>query len=248
MLPNDEDLQDSIAQGHGLPDYAKPDQPNVSAGQGGFEELLVAPDLYSGLKPPARGIFAKWLKALTRPSVATFASEIPAANWGITILGVLIFAVFYFLLIISGLIRREDTLAGIFLRAQPIETIAIYGFITNMIGLLLGAVVMYMIAVANSNGRGAIATHTYLYSLYAIPLAIIAHLLALIPGFGKWADGYGPLLAPVIYGLFLSYYMVRAAYRLNPGSARLVIFLIFLSPVFVFICFFIFLICTIRFA
>ncbi len=219
MLPNDEDLQDSIAQGHGLPDYAKPDQPNFSAGQGGFEELLVAPDLYSSLKPPARGIFAKWLKVLTRPSVATFASEIPAASWGITILGVLIYTVFSTLVFILGVVpARRISNPFIFLEG------ALYVY--TAIALILVTGLIYVIAKVAGNDTGDFATQTYLYSLYTIPLAITATLLGLVPGFGDVA-----LFAAVIYGLLLTYYMVQAAHRLNPGSARWIVFFIFLIAV-----------------
>jgi hypothetical protein len=233
MLPND-DPQDISQPDYGILDYAKQDEPNVAYEQDGLETPKVGPDPYAALGPPARGIHAKWLKVITRPSVATFASEIPAANWGTTLLGLLIFAVFYSLIVITGVAPwygRLDLHPGLILEGEA------YFFIVS--GLLLISVLIYEVAKGAGKGTGNFAVRTYLYSLYLTPLAIIAYLLGLVSGLLF----YGPLAA-FIYGLFLTYYMVQATYGLNPGSARRVVFRISLIPVFAYFSFFIFLVLT----
>ncbi|PZS06130.1 MAG: hypothetical protein DLM69_00395 [Candidatus Chloroheliales bacterium] len=233
-MSHDDDPLGRNPQDYGIQDYSKHDQPNAPYGQAGFDTPKAKPASYSGLEPPARSILSKWLKVLTRPSVATFASEVPAANWVTTFLGVLIYAVFSVLVFIT--IMGIAPWSGARRISPSFVYLDIALYVSTAIALILVAWLIYGLAQASGKGTGNFVTQTYLYSLYTIPLAIFANLLALVPVL----DIYAPLAA-VIYGLLLTYYMVQAAHRLNSGSARWLVFFTFLIAIPTFFLFAIFL-------
>ncbi len=186
--------------------------------------------MYFRLKLLIRGIFAKWLKVLFRPSVVTFTSEVSNANWATPFLGVLIFVAVYTAVVLTGIAPwygRLDRYPGLVFESE------VYFFIAS--GLMLIATIIYAV-VRRSHGTVDYRIRAYLCSLYIVPLGIIGYLLSLVPGLLF----FGPL-ATFIYGLFITYFMVQPIYDLDSGIARKVVFRISLIPIYAFLSFFIFL-------
>jgi hypothetical protein len=171
------------------------------------------------LEPPAKGIFAKWLKVTTRPGTATFASEMPDANWNTTLLGAVTYALVYALLLF---LFRSVLFSGIGLGAFAITDL-LTSVISAVIGLFIGSGVLYFFAKLIGQGQGDFMTQTYLYSLYTFPLAILTALLGIIPLLGSLLT-----LAIAIYELFLTYYMLQPAHNMRPEKARQVVFVLVL--------------------
>lgn len=197
------DPQDSNKEDYGIKDYYQ---------QGGqtqppYEMAKAKPDPYGNLEPPASNIFAKWVKVITRPSAATFASEIPDASWGTTLLSALIYGIFYF--IVLGFTTRS---AGLVFGAAFTTVPA------AITSLFIGSGFLYLLAKTVGHGQGDFMTQTYLYSLYTFPIAIISALLGLIPLVGSIAG-----IAIAIYELFLTYYMLQPAHHMSSGDARRVV-------------------------
>lgn len=196
------DPQDSNKEDYGIKDYYQ---------QGGqtppYETPKAKPDPYGSLEPPASNIFAKWVKVITRPSTATFASEMRDANWGTTLLGALIYAIVYF--VVVAFTTRS---VGFFIGS------AIVSVPTVVTGLFLGSGFLYLLAKTIGHGEGDFMTQTYLYSLYTFPLAIISSLLGIIPLVGSVVS-----LAIGIFELFLTYYMLQPAHRMSASNARTVV-------------------------
>lgn len=174
------------------------------------------------LEPPAQGMFAKWLKVITRPSPATFASEMPDANWNTAPLGALIYAVIYAL---AFALTRTVLLSGLGLGGLSLGDI-LTSMISAVIGLFIGSGVLYLLAKSVGQGQGNFMTQTYLYSLYTFPLGILSAVLGIIPFVSLISS-----LAIVIYELVLTYYMLQPAHNMSADKARQVVFLLVLIGV-----------------
>lgn len=175
----------------------------------------------ANLEPPASNIFAKWLKVITKPRVATFASEMPSASWVLTFLGAALYTVAYFMILLIGLALRGKspfTLIG------PILEFTASDLVGTILGLFLSSGLIYLLSKVGE-GTGNFTTQTYLYSLYFFPLSIISALSMFIPSWG----GSIFIIIIGIYELFLTYYMVQATHRLHPGDALRLVILVFIA-------------------
>jgi len=157
-------------------------------------------------------MLARWQTVLTKPGVATFDTQQPAANWqaiwiGVTILAV-VRAVFGF---ISDL---EFHRAG-----QPAPGVG------SVLGTIIGTYLGFFIAVGILhvvarlfNGSGSFLTYAYLLSLFYVPLQIIGAVAGIIPVLGGLVG-----LAAGIYTLVLAVYATASAHRLSTGTSVAVV-------------------------
>jgi hypothetical protein len=159
-------------------------------------------------------VCSKWLRVLAAPRVSTFTGEMQYASWeqigaGLGLIGTV--------WMISAALRNQADSAlstGVFH-----ATLA-----------LVASGVLFVAARTVGRGIGDYRTQTHLYLLYHAPLSCTLAVIALTPLYGGVAV---LLLAPFLslYGVVLSYFMLRAAHRINRRRAFLTLLVLFLIAV-----------------
>ncbi|PZR99177.1 MAG: hypothetical protein DLM69_07675 [Candidatus Chloroheliales bacterium] len=167
----------------------------------------------------------KWMKVLSKPSVATFDSELPNANWPATITGLLMegavvgLAAFIAILLIGG------TYGGYAFSAGFGITAAIVGFVAAVIGVFIvffiGAGLAYLFGKMVFGGQGGDFTQlAYIMSLYAVPLGMVSSILGLLLSFTR-VFALGNIVSLVFYLIyaFFLYLAVQSAFKLKNDAA-----------------------------
>jgi hypothetical protein len=145
-----------------------------------------------------------WLRVLSAPSVATFTAEIPEASWERIGVGLGLTAAAW---------ATRDVLLGNVDRAVG------SGIFHAALALLVSGV-LYVAARVVARGTSTFKTQTHLYVLYHAPLSCTLAVIGLAPAFGGIATVVAaPLLS--LYGLILSYLMLRAAHAIGRGRAAM---------------------------
>lgn len=213
-------------------------------------------------EPPLPGgfghLFQKWVRVTTKPGAQTFATEMQTANWGDVWIGLLLLAVvmalfiFGYLELIRGLLvstlssnpeitpDQVQAFTQVFTYLPAVSLVAV---VAVPIQFFVGSGIYWLIARA-FGGNGSFRDQAYVYSLWYVPVEILAVLLSLIPFLGGLAS-----LALSIYGIVLSVYAIMASHHLSGGKATAVI-LLPVAIVFVLVCalFIIFIIAIVNIA
>jgi hypothetical protein len=163
-----------------------------------------------------------WLKVLEMDE-AFFAQEAPRASGTNTLISVLIITgVAIIAAVISTLIGsslqaaflppeyRESALVG---AGAGVTGALCGGLFGGLIGFYLGNGFIYLVARI-LGGSGDYGTHTYLVSLFIVPIGIVTGALSIIPC-------VGPLVALVIsiYGIVLNVRAVKVTHNLTTGKS-----------------------------
>jgi hypothetical protein len=163
-----------------------------------------------------------WVK-VTQMTEEFFAEEAPRASGSNVLIGVLIFAVASTILsMISTAIWGGAQMA--FLPPEYQETAAATlggnvvgtlccGFIGTIAGFYISNGLAYLGARV-LGGTGDFGTQTYLQSLFAVPIGIVAAAVNLVPCVGVIAA-----LALAVYGLVLNVRAVKVTHNLTTGKA-----------------------------
>ncbi len=200
-----------------------------------------APDPYG--YPPAqaqsRNIFLSYLNAVIKPTTANYASEVPNAGWGKTLIGVLTASLLTGLFILAVGASIEPNLPQIEQQiiAQDnspdvarvtINTIrAIFGgggavttFLLSLVSFFVGAGILYLLARLLGGQGSGFTTHSYLLSISYTPLRILLLVLLFVPILQFLA-----LIALPLYQLFCAAQSMTASQRLTPSKALAAAFL-----------------------
>lgn len=169
-------------------------------------------------------IWQKWLNVTTRPSVASFARELPTANWRdiwISLIGLGI------LTAITGAIAALYT-SQVFTVPQAdgtTTTIRIptgaswFSVISVPLGFFIGVAILFVMAKIFS-GTGTFLEQSYAMMLFYVPLQGVSALLGLLPILGGLAA-----FALGIYQIVLSVFAIAASQRLSIGRSVAVVLL-----------------------
>jgi hypothetical protein len=205
--------------------YSAPPPPPPSGGMAGMSMAGVN-------QATLQNILQKWMNAVTKPSAATYESEIPNANWMAVIIGLVAVIIVN---VIIGLVAAGATAASFNsirdqLRAQgrdlpfdPGVFTASAGFgsiISTPIGFFLGAFILWLFAKMLGGQNSNFMTHSYLLSLSYAPLRIVAGVLSIIPVLGGLLG-----LVLGLYQLYSAGLAMQASQRMAPGRAQLAAFL-----------------------
>ncbi len=148
-----------------------------------------------------------WITSLTKPSVATYAAEVPRATQNRLIMSVGIVTV---IAALAGL------LGGVF---GPLGVIG--GFITALIttplGFLVG-VAAYYAGAKIMKGTGTFLEHAWVWSTIWAPVTIISSIVGIIPILGGIVSFIIGLVA-----LYFYYLSIQAVHRLEGSNAILAI-------------------------
>ena len=194
----------------------------------------------------------QYIKAITRPSAATFAEEMNKASWGmlwVQLLGIALFSLLISLLLIPVyplLLQRFLQLIAMPQGATPLPPTGLKQFqssLTNSISssiasvptsFFIGQGIYYLLAKA-FRGTGTFLAQGYTTLLFQTPLALIGSILtglallvsALVPS-GLFI-GIACIvlfgLALGIYQIVLQIFTIMATHRLSGGKATAVVLL-----------------------
>jgi hypothetical protein len=190
------------------------------------------------LSEAVRQLPNQYIKAITKPSAATFAQELPKAGWDIAWIQLLIFVVIRVVIgLISALIATSmvranlantpyASMMSLFTTATSIGA-ALATIITVPLFFFINVGVQYLLA-RGFGGQGSFLGQSYTNLLYYVPLEIISSIIGLIllplPEVGKVLLY---LIAAIIfiYSLVLNVFQIMASHRLTGGKATGVVLL-----------------------
>jgi hypothetical protein len=165
----------------------------------------------SALRQLVALVCSKWLRVLAAPRVSTFRVEMQYASWeqigvGLGLIG--------FAWMASAALRNH------------VDSALSTGVFHAMIALVASGV-FFVAARTVGRGIGDYKTQTHLYLLYHAPLSCTLAVVALTPVYGGVAV---LILAPALslYGVILSYAMLRAAHGISRRRAFLTLLVLFL--------------------
>ena len=181
----------------------------------------------TGVAAPAGfgGLFEKFRRVLTRPSRASFANELPTANWGdvwlaLLLVGVIValttyiqylFPQVYYSPYLRGLSFAQRRYFSPYLRPTPLT--ALLDIITVPLGFFIGMAILWVCARI-FRGSGSYLQQSYAFMLYYAPIHIATAVLSLVPIVG------GLLSAALgIYAIVLATLALAASQRLSIGRA-----------------------------
>lgn len=205
--------------------YSAPPPPPPSGGMAGMSMAGVN-------QATLQNIFQKWMNAVTKPSAATYESEIPSANWMAVIIALVAVVIVN---IIVGLVaagaasasinalRDQFAAQGRTLPFDPGVFTATAGFgsiISTPLFFFIGAAVLFLFAKMFGGQDSNFMTHSYLLSLSYAPLRIAAGILSIIPVIGGLVG-----LVLGVYQLYSAGLSMQASQRMAPGRAQLAAFL-----------------------
>jgi hypothetical protein len=183
-----------------------------------------------------------YIRAVTKPNVATYEAEIPNANWTKTLIGVAAVTIISAIMaVLSGLISGATNAAQIEqLRAQfgnsnlPFDPAmfmgggatglagALFTLVLTPVGFLLGTVIQWGVSKmlgGQSERGGDFGTQAYLSSLSYTPLRIAAAILSIIPCVNLIAG-----IALPIYQIVCVGFSLQASQKQQGGKAMLAAF------------------------
>ncbi len=189
--------------------------------------------------PPApagiNGLFQKWINVTTKPGAASFAIELPTANWSdiwLSIIGLgVLTAITSF---ISALLYRSSAVIATMSQltpdqqravnqlvqfASPAPAAAIGALISVPISFFLGIGILFLFAKL-FGGTGTFLQQAYAFALFSVPIQGVSALAGLVPVLGGLASaGLG------IYSIILAVFAISASQRLTSGKAVAVVLL-----------------------
>lgn len=169
-------------------------------------------------------IWQKWINVTTRPSAASFARELPTANWRdiwLTLIGLGILSA------ITGAIAALYTSQIITVPQGNGTTTTIHipagigwaTVITVPLGFFIGVAILFVIAKI-FGGTGTFLEQSYAMALYYVPIQAVTALLGLIPFLGGLAS-----IVLGIYEIVLAVFAISASQRLSTGKSVAVVLL-----------------------
>jgi osmoprotectant transport system permease protein len=159
-------------------------------------------------------LFASWMKALTQPSVDTFAEEKEGASASKLLVALLLAGVIYALVTIP-------------LEGEAIPLLLQMGttIVTVVVEIIVLALILFIIAKI-VGGEGTFLQHSYLLSLPLVPLVFIITLFGRLALAGAILEPLAPLgleriiaFALGLYGFFLALLALQAAHNLAATAA-----------------------------
>lgn len=172
-------------------------------------------------------LLRQYFKVLSKPSVASFSTEMHKAEWSlvwIQFVGlIIVFAIFGLLIVLISTIVLSitDNLDFIAL-ASHFGLILLLALLVSIV--LIASDILTYVTARFFGGRGTLLNHTHSLLLFQVPLCTIALLLTLIPGAGTFlAVLFG--LAALVYGVVLQVFMVIAVHRLDARNAVATVFI-----------------------
>ena len=184
--------------------YAAPSGPPVPAGLG--------------------TIWQKWINVTTRPGAASFAQELPTANWRdiwLSLIGLGILSA------ITGAIAALYTSQTIMIPQANGTTTTIhvptgaswFTVVTVPLGFFVGVAILFVMAKIFS-GTGTFLEQSYAMALYYVPIQGVIAVLGLVPFLsGLAAIAFG------IYEIVLAVFAISASQRLSTGRSVAVVLL-----------------------
>ncbi len=178
----------------------------------------------------------QYMNVVTHPSDATFAAEMPKADWAMVWvqLGILI-VVGVVIGLITGLIGSAaagavtgsssvgGALAG--LTVATSASSAFFRIIFIPLFFFIGVGIQFLVAKA-FNGQGTFLNQSYTQLLYKVPLDIVGYVIGAIFGFipvaGFFLSGLVSL-ALLVYSVVLNIFQIKAVHRLTTGKAAAVV-------------------------
>jgi Yip1 domain len=206
--------------------------------QGGYG----GPGMGGGYGAPApapagiNGLFQKWTNVTTRPGAASFANELPTANWSdvwISIIGLgvltsitgfigrLLYRSAFSLAGVSGLTADQQRLFSRMANQPPAGAFA--NIIGVPLGFFIGVGILFLVAKM-FGGTGTFLRQAYAFALFVVPIDGVSAVVGLVPVLG-WLVSF----ALFIYGIVLAVFAISASQRLDTGKSVAVL----LIPLFV---------------
>lgn len=182
--------------------YAAPLGPPVPAGMG--------------------NILQKWLNVTTKPSVASFARELPTANWSDIWLSLIGLGV---LSAITGAIvalytnqtisvpQADGTTTNVHIPAAS----GVFSIIGVPLAFFIGVAILFVVAKI-FGGIGTFLQQSYAMMLYYVPIQIVTAILGLVPVLGGLAT-----FVLGIYEIVLTVFAISASHRLSIGKSVAVV-------------------------
>lgn len=210
--------------GYGAP--PPPPRPSGPGNMGGMGNMNIS-------QASIQGYFQKCIKAITKPSAATYEGEIPHANWNSVIVGLVAATAVGFLI---GLIKaflpvslytyNFGTSSSAFNSGfgSYLTSVGIGGAFLSLIliplSFFIGAALLFGMARLFGGTGSNFLTHSYLLSLSWTPLKIIAAVVGIIPIVGSLIG-----LLIYLYQIYSAGLAMQASQRMQPGRAQLAAFL-----------------------
>ena len=169
-------------------------------------------------------IWQKWVNVTTRPGVASFAQELPTANWRdiwLSLIGLAILSA------ITGAIAALYTSQTLTLPRADGTTTTVhipagaswFTIITVPLAFFVGVAILFVIAKI-FGGTGTFLEQSYAMALYYVPIQGVIALLGLLPILGGLAA-----FVLGIYEIVLSVFAITASQRLTIGRSVAVVLL-----------------------
>jgi hypothetical protein len=214
--PNDAYGSYRANDGYGA--YGQPGAPPPTGGS--YAYAAPGPPQPAGMA----AIWQKWINVTTRPGVASFAQELPTANWRdiwLSLIGLAILSA------ITGAIAALYTSQTLTLpRSDGTMTTVHFPagaswltIITVPLAFFVGVAILFVIAKI-FGGTGTFLEQSYAMALYYVPIQGVIALLGLLPFLGGLAA-----FVLGIYEIVLAVFAIAASQRLTVGRSVAVVLL-----------------------
>lgn len=169
-------------------------------------------------------IWQKWINVTTKPGTASFAQELPTANWSdiwISLIGLGILSA------ITGAIAALYTIQNIAIPQANGTTTVVhipagvswFTIIWVPLGFFVGVAILFLVARI-FGGTGTFLQQSYAMALFYVPIQAVTALLGLLPVLGGIAS-----IALGIYEIILAVFAIAASQRLTTGKSVAVVLL-----------------------
>lgn len=169
-------------------------------------------------------IWQKWINVTTKPGVASFAQELPTANWSdiwISLIGLGILSA------ITGAIASLYTVQNITIPQGNGTTTTVhipgrvswFTIIWVPLAFFIGVAILFLVAKI-FGGTGTFLQQSYAMALFYVPIQAVTALLGLLPVLGGIAS-----IALGIYEIVLAVFAIAASQRLTVGKSVAVVLL-----------------------
>jgi hypothetical protein len=230
-IPHDpqEPINPGAYRPYGEPPYGAPPPPTGAAGPYGAPPPTGGAYAYAaptGAPVPAGigAIWQKWLNVTTRPGVASFARELPTANWRdiwLSLIGLGILSA------ITGAIAALYTGQTITIpRTDGTTTTwhipagsSWFAVISVPLAFFIGVAILFVVAKL-FGGTGTFLEQSYAMALFYVPIQAVVAILGLVPFFGSLAA-----FVLGIYEIVLAVFAIAASQRLSTGRSVAVVLL-----------------------
>ena len=235
QIPHDpqEPINSDAYRPYGEPPYGAPPPPGA-AGPGPYSPYGAPPptggaSAYAapaGAPVPAGmgAIWQKWLNVTTKPGVASFARELPTANWRdiwLSLIGLGILSA------ITGAIAALYTGQTITIpRTDGTTTTwhipagsSWFAIISVPVAFFIGVAILFVVAKL-FGGTGTFLEQSYAMALFYVPIQAVTAILGLVPFFGGLAT-----FVLGIYEIILAVFAIAASQRLSTGRSVAVVLL-----------------------